>query len=92
MSQYAEETLPAVQEEWLKQLKDMTVDEIGHGLEKWNEDWPPNIIEFKKACKPAARPALPCHQMYQSLPAPKRTDDDVDNGKQWVQRMREKLL
>ena len=36
--------------EWADGLSGFTAEEIGRGLEVWQEDWPPSLPEFKRAC------------------------------------------
>ena len=36
--------------EWSEVLGGLTGDQIKHGLESWQEDWPPSAIEFKRIC------------------------------------------
>jgi len=36
--------------EWKDRLAELTGDQIKHGLESWDGDWPPSSEEFKKAC------------------------------------------
>lgn len=67
-SQYPPDLLPAMREEWLDALNTMTAEDIKRGLDTWQEDWPPNIVEFKKACtKKTTRAA---HREYKSLQHP----------------------
>jgi len=37
-------------EEWRNRLSGVTGEQIKHGLESWDGDWPPSSEEFKKAC------------------------------------------
>lgn len=48
----------------------MVIQDIYRGLSVWREDWPPNIIEFKKACIPTKLP--PYYKTYETkaLPPP----------------------
>lgn len=82
--------LPVVHEEWLMGLNHFTTDEIANGLNNWHEDWPPNLQQFKRACKqpPVGRPAA-CYDDYQdkALPAPK----NKRIAEQELQKMREIL-
>ena len=36
--------------EWANYLAGLTGEQIKHGLESWDEDWPPSAIEFRKCC------------------------------------------
>lgn len=42
--------LPQAIEEWGEVLGGLTGDQIKHGLESWQEDWPPSATEFKRVC------------------------------------------
>lgn len=37
--------------EWGSHLFGLTGEQIKHGLETWNGDWPPSATEFRKACE-----------------------------------------
>ena len=60
--------------EWASEMRSFTVDDIKRGLDNYNGDFPPNLMQFKKACKPRpiGSPA-PCYQSYgrKELPAPR---------------------
>ena len=48
-----------------------TPDDIRCGLENWTNDWPPNAVEFAKACKPqTANKAMYREWESPKLPAP----------------------
>lgn len=70
--------------EWYATLKNMKLGDIKRGLDQWHEDWPPNVVEFKKTCIPA-----PCYRDYPSnaLPAPK----NKALGQKCIKEMLEKL-
>lgn len=36
--------------EWSETLGGLTGEQIKHGLDTWNGDWPPSAPEFKNAC------------------------------------------
>lgn len=63
-----EALLKLTKAEWYEELKTLTVGDIKTGLNSWDGRFPPNIIEFKKVCRPA-----PCYKIYheKALPAPK---------------------
>ena len=37
-------------EEWGKRLAGLTGEQIKHGLDAWDDKWPPNAETFRKAC------------------------------------------
>ena len=37
-------------QEWAEYLAGLTGEQIKHGLESWQEDWPPSAIEFRRVC------------------------------------------
>jgi len=51
-AQYPTDMLELTQQQWLRVLSKITLGDIKRGLENWNEDWPPNVFEFEKACRP----------------------------------------
>ncbi len=40
-----------VADEWLIGLRGYSKDQIKRGLDDWQEEWPPTLPEFKKACE-----------------------------------------
>ena len=36
--------------EWADSLIGFTDEDLDKGVESWSGDWPPNLIEFRKAC------------------------------------------
>ena len=36
--------------EWGKGLADLTPEQIKRGLENWEGEWPPTLVEFKRTC------------------------------------------
>lgn len=54
--------------EWGEQLAELTAEEVGAGLDKWDQDWPPSAPEFKKTCK--REPVKALHRIYTALPRP----------------------
>lgn len=36
--------------EWAEGLAGLSGDQIKHGLDNWNESWPPSMPEFKNVC------------------------------------------
>lgn len=70
--------------EWYAALKNMKLGDIQQGLKLWREDWPPNVVEFKKCCIPA-----PCYRNAdtRALPPPK----NIELGKKSIEKMREML-
>lgn len=71
-SQYPTDLLPAVQKEWLEELQGLEGADLHRGFENWDEDWPPNAIEFRKACQKQEEKLPPYYREYeyQALPAP----------------------
>jgi hypothetical protein len=62
--------------EWAEGLAGCTGDDIKRGLDQWQDDWPPTLPEFRKACRPRRlalahapfpRLAAPVHKLSQSL-------------------------
>ena len=47
--------------EWSEYLHGLTGDDIKHGINNWDNDWPPSAPEFRKACKQFA---APCHREF----------------------------
>lgn len=39
-------------EQWQRVLSQFTPADIKRGTDNWREDWPPNVFEFEKACRP----------------------------------------
>lgn len=37
--------------EWQEVLANCTADEITHGLETWDSEFPPNVMQFRTRCK-----------------------------------------
>jgi hypothetical protein len=37
--------------EWAKVLTGLTVDDLKHGLDKWDSKYPPNVMEFRDLCR-----------------------------------------
>ena len=60
-----EALLRMTKHEWYEGLKHLKNADIKRGLDAWDGDFPPNLMEFKKACrrapyhKPYSRKALP---------------------------------
>lgn len=55
-------------DEWARGLADMSGEDIARGLKVWQEDWPPSLPEFVRACKPAV--TIAAHRAFGSLPKP----------------------
>ena len=70
--------LKIVHEEWLMELNNFTITDIKRGLKKWIGDYPPNVVEFVKACKPYKNPA-PYYKSYpeNALPPPCNKDKGI---------------
>lgn len=66
-------------DEWRLELAGLTPEQIAHGLEVWDDDWPPSSPEFRKACK--GEPPLHrtgAHKFFPpSLPKPKAKPEVV---------------
>ena len=77
-SQFDDEMWPAVQAEWLDILGNLELMDIKRGLDNWREDWPPNVMEFAKACKPPTEtPALPMYREWETPRLPPRVDKET---------------
>jgi hypothetical protein len=87
-SQFPEDLWPLVQSEWLAELKEMTADDIKRGLDTWHEFWPPNVFEFKDACKLINTPTLAAHKERVPI-APINTSPE--DAKKNVKRIREAI-
>ena len=72
--------------EWGNGLAGLTADDVKRGLEVWQEDWPPSLPEFKKACKKLRQ--IAAHQDFVFLPKPK---PDKKLGAKAFKDMKEKL-
>lgn len=58
------------QHEWGKVLVNLSGEDIDRGLNAWDSEYPPNVYEFRNACKPPeSQKAL--HKPYCALPKPK---------------------
>jgi len=90
-SQYPDEMMPVVHEEWLHELNNITLEQIKKGLKNWSEAWPPNIVEFVEACtkKDIGRPA-PCYVEYETRALPAPTNKEL--GRQAIKEMKAKII
>ena len=52
-SAYPESLLAAAVQEWAEGLGGLTGQQLRRGLDMWDEDWPPSLSEFRKACLPS---------------------------------------
>lgn len=59
-----ERLLKFAKHEWYEALKNLTIDDIKRGLKKYQGDFPPNIIQFSKACASTGKPA-PCYELWE---------------------------
>ncbi len=50
-------------------LRKMTGDEIAHGLDVWDSEYPPNAYQFRDSCRSGRQSKS--HQVYKALPKPK---------------------
>ena len=77
-AQYPKEIYLLAQKEWLEMLGKCTPGDIRRGLENWTNDWPPNVMEFAKACKPPAEtPALPMYREWKTPRLLPRVDKET---------------
>lgn len=61
-----EEAISGTLDEWYRALSSKSDEDLRRGLESWKSNFPPNAMEFMKACRdPRARPE---HQHYQKIP------------------------
>lgn len=51
-SQVPQELLQVQMEQWQRILSKFEPKDIARGLDVWTDDWPPNVFEFEKACRP----------------------------------------
>ena len=68
--------------EWQKGLAGFSGLDIKRGLEVWQEDWPPSLPEFKRACK---EKRIACHEIYKALPVLK---SDSDKAKKEIDKLK----
>lgn len=71
--------------EWGRGLGGLTGEQIKHGLEQWQEDWPPCMSEFVNACKDKKEA---CHQPFPQLEV-KRSDKET--ASKAIQEMRKAI-
>lgn len=65
------------QREWGIVLANLTGEDFDRGLNAWDSEYPPNVYEFRNACKPPeSERAL--HKHYRALPSPKG-DPEIAN-------------
>ena len=64
------EDAEAVMQEWAKMLSSCTGEQIKHGLEVWDSEFPPNVYQFRTACKSSKRSVA--HTVHAALPRPER--------------------
>ncbi len=58
---------------WLEGLRGYTQEEVAYGLSGCltrDNDWPPDLPEFRKLCRPEHIVTPACHKEYKSLPKP----------------------
>jgi hypothetical protein len=70
--------------EWFESLQHLKVGDIKTGLDSWNGDFPPNIVEFKRECMPA-----PCYKTFEGKALPAPTNRKV--GEDALKKIRESL-
>lgn len=68
--------------EWSVYLAGLTGEQIKHGLEAWDLEWPPTLPEFRNICKQSSGRL---HETYAPLPAPKT---DPEKIKEHIAEMR----
>lgn len=72
--------------EWSDGLRGLSGDQIKHGLEKWQEEWPPCMSEFVTTCKDI-KPA--CHREFPKLEVLK---SDKETASSAIENMRKLYL
>jgi len=73
---------------WLEGLRGYTQEEVAHGLSECltrDNDWPPDLPEFRQLCRPAHVVTPACHKEYKSLPKP---DADPEVARDSIKRMK----
>ena len=75
------DTYKLAMNEWYEELKHLTMGDIKCGLDNYNGDFPPNLMQFKNACttEQIGKPA-PCYNEYKSLPGPKKSLNEHGNA------------
>lgn len=87
-AQYPDALLPAVQDEWLKMLQDLTPQQFRRGLDSWCEAWPPNAQEFYNACTHEEKIPPSYHKM---LEPPKITKSSMAARNKHMEHIRKYL-
>ncbi|MCP4342918.1 MAG: hypothetical protein GY799_29555 [Desulfobulbaceae bacterium] len=54
--------------EWSEILGDVTGEEIKHGLDTWDSEYPPNVYQFRTTCMAMRRRGS--HKLFAALPKP----------------------
>ena len=68
-------TLDIALGEWALGLAGFSADEIKHGLDSWDCEWPPTLPQFREVCRPKPTPAAHRdHPHRKALPAPANRD------------------
>jgi len=73
--------------EWAKGLNGLSGEQIKHGLDNWNCDWPPTMNEFKQCCNPRIEP---CHKEFDKkllLPRLKASDEVVEKQREKLRKL-----
>jgi len=79
---------PAVmKKEWARSLGVLTQEQIVRGVQLLDQHkYPPTIPEFIALCKQSTPP---CHQQFEKLPKPKRTEEEKLAGLERLKKMKE---
>lgn len=68
---------------WLDGLRGITPEEVAHGLSGCmgrDNDWPPDLPEFRKLCKPEHVVIEAMHRDYKVLPKPDADPEIAENS------------
>lgn len=72
-----EEHYELAKREWAIVLKALQAEDIDRGLATWKKEYPPNVYEFRNACK-SSESTKALHKPYRALPKPKG-DPEIAN-------------
>ena len=60
------EEIEAMAAEWARCLSSLNGDDLKRGLDTWCDQYPPNVMQFRKACQPP-EPTPEAHRRYVGL-------------------------
>jgi len=75
--------IEAVMKEWRDVLGNISGDEVKHGLDTWDSEFPPNVYQFRTACKAMRRQGA--HKVYKTLPKP---EPDKESARESLNAMK----